>query len=449
VSSSRTPAAGRTAVLRCDRRSGRSAVRRIDLRSGRSVVGRRGRRPLLTTALAVLAAAVVAVALGASVPGVALAADEEAPQIQATSAAVMDVPTGRFVYELNADKRVPMASTTKVMTARVVLESGIDLQEQVTVPQLEIRWDEMDVGLKPGQRLSVDLLLEALLVASGGDAAKTLAAEVAGSEQAFVELMNQEAEELGLDDTHYANSHGLDAGGHYTTARDLTELTRVEMEDERFAAYVATRQVSVPQQDAPALKVDNTNKLMLRNNWVTGGKTGYTSGAGYCLVASGTYDGHEMIVTVLGAPDPETRNRDVVKLFKYGASLYQTWKSPAAGALVATATVPYSRLSLDIVQSKRFSVSIPPGAEVREEIDTPRTVSPPVARNETLGRVSYAVDGDPTDERALVADREIPVADWRSRLRYRLWRIWDTGRDALADAFLRAADPRAVFTPAF
>jgi len=394
--------------------------------------------------------AVFFLAFGVLAPDIALAANEDAPKIQATSAAVMDVPTGRFIYELRADKRVPMASTTKVMTARIVLESGLDPQARVTVPQLNMRWDEMDVGLKPGQTISADLLLEALLVASAGDAAKTLAAEVAGDEPAFVKLMNEEAKRLGLDDTRYANSHGLDASGHYTTARDLTELARLEMEDDRFAAYVATEEVSVPQVDDPKpLKVENTNQLMLRNNWVTGVKTGYTSGAGYCLVASGVYDGHEMIVTVLGAPDPETRNQDVVKLFKYGASLYQTWKSPAAGAVIATATVPYSTLTLDIVQSARFSVSIPPGAEVSEEVDAPRAVSAPVARDETLGRVSYAVDGDPADERALVADREIPVADWRSRLRYRLWQIWDRGSDALAGAFRRAADPRAIFAPAF
>jgi hypothetical protein len=94
-------------------------------------------------------------------------------------------------------------------------------------------------------------------------------------------------------------------------------------------------------------------------------------------------------------------------------------------------------------------VSIPPGAEVSEIVDAPRAVRPPVARDETLGRVSYAVDGDPADERALVAGREIPVADWRSRLRYRLWQIWDKGSDALAGAFRRAADPRAIFAPAF
>ncbi|MBM3146656.1 MAG: D-alanyl-D-alanine carboxypeptidase, partial [Actinobacteria bacterium] len=348
-----------------------------------------------------------------------------------------------------AGKRVPMASTTKIMTARLALQS-LDPRQDVVVPPLDMRWDEMDVNLSPGQVLPVEKLMEALLVASGGDAARTLAVAVAGSEKAFVEQMNREAQELGLDDTHYANSHGLDTGGHYTSARDLSLLARLEMEDPEFAGYVAMPSTTIPQQDDPKpLKVESSNTLMLRNEWVDGVKTGYTDKAGSCLVASGDYEQHDMIVTVLGAPDPETRNQDVVKLFKYGASLYVTWRSPEAGQVMASASVSYSRLPLQIVLADRFSVSIPPGAKVTSDVTAPRVAEPPVAGDEELGRVVYKVDGTVRDERALLADRAVPTADWRSRLRFRLARVWQRSSAAVAAAVKRAVDPRAVFTPAF
>lgn len=402
----------------------------------------------LPVAVAVVLASLAVAGAAAAWPA-ASAAKEKAPKIDAAAAAVMDVPTGRFIYTLRAGKRLPMASTTKIMTARLALET-LEARQDIVVPALTLRWDEMGVNLRPGQVLPVEKLLEALLVASAGDAAKTLAVASAGSEKAFVAEMNAEAQELGLDETRYANADGLDAKGHFTTARDLTELARLEMDDPEFAAYVALRAVVIPQQGKPKpLKVENTNTLMLRNDWVDGVKTGYTSKAGSCLVASGDFRGHDMIVTLLGAPDPETRNKDIVKLFKYGASLYRTWRSPRAGFVVRTASVPYSRLPLHIVLSSRFTVSIPPGAEVTGDVAAPLVAVPPVAAAEELGRVVYEVDGQPRDERALLAERAVPVADWRSRLRYRLARLWLRGSATLADAFRRAIDPRAVFTPAF
>lgn len=398
--------------------------------------------------LALAVVCLVVVAFAAAWPAAQAAAKDKPPKIEAAAAVVMDALTGRLIYDYRADKRLPIASTTKIMTARVAMEY-LDPQEDVVVPQYSIPWDEMDVNLKPGQVLPAETLFEALLVASAGDAAKTLAVASAGSEKSFVEEMNRHAEELGLADTHFANPDGMDAKGHYSSARDLSELGRIEMEDEQFAEYVGMPSVAVPQQGkAKPLKVENTNTLLLRNDWVSGVKTGYTSKAGSCLVASGGYNGHQMIVTVLGAPDPETRNAYIVDLFEYGATLYRTWRSPRAGFVVATASVPYARTTLDIVLSSRYSVSIPPGAKVTSDVSAPSVAAPPVAREQELGTVVYKVDGEERDEQALVAERAVPVADWRSRLRYRLARVWERSRDAVADAFRRAADPRAIFTPA-
>jgi len=397
------------------------------------------RRALLPVAAAALLTLVPAAAMPAA--GAAGAA-KKPPVVKAAAVAVMDIPTGRFIYKVDAERKLAMASTTKVMTARVTLQSGLSLEQEITVPPLDLQWDEMDVGLQAGQVLTTDQLLQALLVASAGDAARTLAVAVAGSEKAFVGRMNDEAAKLGLTGTHYVNSDGMDAEGHYTTAADLTKLSWVEMQDSRFATYVKMKSCLVPQEGKrePA-RFPTTNTLMLSNSWVDGVKTGYTDDAGSCLVASGEYKGHRMIVTLLGAPDPETRNQDIEKLFKYAAGLYHTWTSPDAGYVYATASVPYSNTSLDIVLSNPYKVSLPPGAKVTHGVRAPSAARPPVTGGQKLGRVVYKVDGKKWAERDLLAEREIPVASWQSRLRYRLGQIWRKGREALSESVRRLAEP--------
>lgn len=404
-----------------------------------------------------LAGGVLGLTLCVGPLSVAAAQPAAEPRLGDMSAAVMDQATGRWVYVAAGDRERPMASTTKIMTARLVLGSDLTLQQMVTVPSLQMRWDEMDVKLAAGQRLTVDKLMQAMLVASAGDAARTLAVAVAGSEREFVARMNQEAKALDLDGTHFANPHGMDASGHHTTAKDLTRLAQLEMQDERFAAYVKLRSVSVPQQGkAKPLVEKASNSLLLANDWVYGVKTGYTDKAGSCLVAAGDYEGDRMIVTLLGAPDPRTRDRLVVALFQYASSLYTDWASPAAGTIMESLTVSYSRLDLDLALEQSLELSLPPGAEVSERRQARTTAPVPVRKGQQLGSVVYSVDGQPGGERALVATRTVPVADWRSRLRFRLSRLWESGKHALAqasgavaNAAREALDPRAVFTLGF
>jgi D-alanyl-D-alanine carboxypeptidase (penicillin-binding protein 5/6) len=395
-----------------------------------------------TIALLVATAALLALVAAAAGPATAAAKAKKPPAVDAAAVAVMDVPTGRFIYQLNGDKKVAIASTTKIMTAWVTLLSDLKPEQEIVVPPLNLSWDEMDVNLQSGQTLTVDQLLQALLVASAGDAARTLAVAVAGGEEAFARRMNDEAAKLGLKNTHYVNSDGMDAPGHHSTADDLTRLARVAMEDPSFAAYVKMKSCLVPQmgKSEPA-RYPATNTLMLANDWVDGVKTGYTDDAGSCLVASGEYKGHRMIVTLLGAPDPQTRNADIAKLFKYAAGLYRTWKSPAAGFVYATATVPYSHTSLDVVLSSRYAVSLPPGTKVTSTVRAPAAAAPPVAGDQELGTVTYKVDGKKWEQRALLADREIPLANWQSRLRFRLGQIWTKGREAIAGSLRGVAGP--------
>ena len=369
-----------------------------------------------------------ALLLAAAVVGGAAPAAASPPKLPVAAAAAFDLATGRFVYAYRADVRRPMASTTKIMTAKVVLDSGISLSKTVRVGSMHLRWDESGVGLKEGELLTVDELLQALLVASANDAARTLAVAVDGSEQAFVARMNATAVRLHLTRTRYRNPHGMDAAGHYTTARDLTLLAVVAMDDARFADYVRRRSIVLPDpaHKGRHLRARTTDTFMLAHpTWVFGVKTGYTDEAGSCLVSAGTYGGQRMIVTVLGAPDPSTRNDAVLALYRYARSLYTTWRSAAAGTVVRRALVPYARGSLALRLEAGYSVVVPPGAGVASTVTATRLARLPVAGGQALGTVAYAVDGKARDRRQLVAARSIPVPDWQTRLRYRVWHTWE------------------------
>jgi D-alanyl-D-alanine carboxypeptidase (penicillin-binding protein 5/6) len=193
-----------------------------------------------------------------------------------------------------------MASTTKIMTALLALERG-NLNQVVTVDVNAADMPDSSVmGLSPGERLTLRDLLYGLLLPSGNDAARQIARTIAGSEPAFVDLMNRRAAELGLADTHYANPHGLDAPGHYTSAADLAKLARIALRNPTFAQIVATQQKTV--KGRATYDLHSTNPL-LGQPGVEGVKTGHTDLAGACLVAAVRRDGHRVITVVLNSPD--------------------------------------------------------------------------------------------------------------------------------------------------
>ena len=359
-------------------------------------------------------------------PARAAATTPAPPNLPVAAAAILDRPTGRFIFLLNASTERPMASTTKIMTAKVVLDSGVSLGKVVTVGTMNLASDESEVGLKAGEKLTVNQLLQALLVASANDAARTLAVSVGGTEEAFVAQMNATALLLGLKHTHFENPHGIDTAGHYTTARDLTRLAWIELRDPRFASLVRMTSVVLPKPGGKGSeRFPTTDTFMLEHpGWVYGVKTGHTNQAGSCLVSAGTYKGEQMIVTVLGAPDPVQRNRALMTLYRYGASLYKTWRSPAAGSTAATVAVPYSTTPVALNMQTSFATSLPPGARVTRALSAPRRVTLPLTAGATLGTLTYKVDGQRRGLSRLTAARSVPLPAWQTRLRYRIWSTW-------------------------
>lgn len=261
-------------------------------------------------------------------PTLALAEDislyEDAPTISATEAIAVD-GDGNVLYSRNADTPMAMASITKVMTAVVALESGIPLDTQWTVTDSVSELDPVSsvVGYQPGDHTTLNQLLHGLLVHSGNDAAVCIAELVAGSEDAFVDMMNAKAVELGLTNTHFANAHGLDAEGHYSTASDLVALARHAMQLPLFASIVGSPSVEVEVSGVPTT-FTSTDVLLTTYPGMRGIKTGYTGNAGRAFLGLATRGGQTVYVVVLGADSDEQRWTDTVTLLDWAFSHCET-----------------------------------------------------------------------------------------------------------------------------
>jgi len=251
----------------------------------------------LRPAIAALIAAIVAMHAGPA------HARGEAPKIAASAAILIDAETGQVLYEKNADERRPIASTTKIMTALLILEHG-RLGAPCTVSQAASTTPQSSIWLQPGESLRLDDLLTAVLVKSANDAAAAAAEAVAGSQAAFVEMMNARARELGAQNTHFANPHGLYDPQHYSSARDLAAITQVAMRQPRFAELVSTKRATIPWpgKDCDRLLL-NKNKLLSMMSGADGVKTGYVKESGPCLVASATRDGWRLMAVLLDSPE--------------------------------------------------------------------------------------------------------------------------------------------------
>ncbi len=306
----------------------------------------------LTTALG-LAAAVQAVqavradeapaADTAAASGPAAVVDTgSAPAVTATEAIVVD-GDGNVLYALNANTRMSMASITKVMTAVVALESGIPLDTPWTITDSVSELDPVSsvVGYQPGDRTTLGEMLHGLLVHSGNDAALSIAECVAGTEEAFVEMMNAKAAELGLDDTHFENSHGLDAYGHYSTPSDLVELGRYAMRYPLFASIVGSTATEIAIGGVPT-RFTATDALLNSYPGMRGIKTGTTAGAGEAFLGLATRGGVSLYVVVLGCASDADRWADTRALLDWGFAQCGSEQVASADASAVAGYLPFA-----------------------------------------------------------------------------------------------------------
>lgn len=239
--------------------------------------------------------------------------------VSAHGAVLMEASSGTVIFGQNENERLSMASTTKIMTALVALEQ-LPLDTSVTATDQSVGVEGSSIYLTAGETLTLEDLLYALMLESANDAAETIAVAVAGSVPAFADLMNEKAAELGLSDTHFVNPHGLDAEGHYTTAKELALLTRAALENPDFQRICATKRHTIPLHETDGVRLLlNHNRLLSSYEGCIGVKTGFTKKTGRCLVSAAERDGVRLIAVTLGAPDDW---RDHTAMLDHGFSLY-------------------------------------------------------------------------------------------------------------------------------
>ena len=237
----------------------------------------------------------------------------KAEAVSAQRAILMDGITGRVIYEKRADERSLIASTTKIMTALVVCQQ-CNVLDRVRIPKEAVGIEGSSMYLKEGEILTVQELLYGLMLQSGNDAAVALAIYCGGTVEGFAELMNDKARSLGLEGSHFVNPNGLDAPGHYSTARDMAVLAAYAMEDPVFAQTVSTKQIQIGQR-----YLTNHNKLLWQVEGAEGVKTGFTKAAGRILVSSASRQGRRLICVTINAPDDW---RDHAALYQRGFEEY-------------------------------------------------------------------------------------------------------------------------------
>jgi len=344
----------------------------------------------------------------------AASAAEQPPKLDAKAWVLIDARTGEVLAEEGPDERLGMASTTKMMTAYLALKK-LPLSKKVPAADYAATPAESLMGLKARQKISVRDLLYGLIMLSGNDAAVTIAEAVSGSEKRFVRLMNRTAGQLGLEDTSYENSIGLDGRNHYSSAADLARLGQVLMEMPRFRPIASSRTATLKSY-SPPIEIETLNDFVLNNKWAKGIKTGHTVSAGYVLVSDGRRRATELIGAVVAAPTELQRDSESVKLLDYGFSLYTKQVPVRPGRAVVRIPVRYEDEDLALTTGTSVRIGVQEGERLRVESDVPAEVEGPVSQGEKLGSATVTVDGERIQMVSLFASRDIAEPTLLDRL---------------------------------
>lgn len=315
------------------------------------------------------------------------------PSVSAQSAVLLEADSGTVIYEKDADHRLPMASTTKLMTALAALELSPP-SRLIRIPAEAVGVEGSSIYLTEGENLTLEQLLYALLLESANDAAAAIAIALSGSIEEFAAQMNRKAAELGLTDTHFTNPHGLDEEAHYTTARELALIARAALDNELLATICATRKTTIPHvgEDGARLLV-NHNKLLRLYDGCIGMKTGFTKHSGRTLVSAAKRDGVTLIAVTLNAPDDWT---DHTALLDYGFSRYRAHTLCEIGDLVYSLPLVGGKEDYVLLGNRSaVSVTIPSSAgEIRQALECRRFEYAGIEEGDVLGYAVFFSDTD-------------------------------------------------------
>lgn len=345
-----------------------------------------------------------------SVPSGILAAPEYTAEADAVSCILMDAKTGRILFEKNADEALPPASVTKVMTMLLVFEAldagTIKLSDMVQASEHAASMGGSQIYLKVGEEMSVDDLLKSLIVASANDATVALAEYISGSEEAFVAKMNARAAELGMKNTHFENTNGLDdtAENHVTSARDIAIMTRELIQHEEVFNYSTIWMDTI--RDG-AFGLTNTNRLIRFYKGATGLKTGSTAKAKFCISATAERDGLSLIAVIMGSPTRDVRNALAASLFDFGFANYANYTDESEECETVRVTGGVQNTLRTVHET--FSETVEKGSEskIEEQIDLPEKLAAPIVKGEKIGTVTYLLNGEEIGTSDILADETV------------------------------------------
>lgn len=358
-----------------------------------------------------------------------------APVIEGKSAVLMEASTGKILAEQNADEALPPASVTKIMTLLLIydaVEQGkIKWDDKVTVSEHAASMGGSQIFLEPNETQSVEVLTKSIAIASANDAAVAMAEYIGGSEDAFVELMNNKAKEIGMKTANFENACGLDSPNHKLSAKDIAIMSR-----ELITKYPDVHKYTTTWQDTithttskgtSEFGLTNTNKLIKWYESATGLKTGSTSQAKFCLSGTAEKDGMELIAVVMAAPDPKVRFREVMKLLDFGFANYAIKKGKAVDEVAAKIDVNKGMSdSVNAVVAKEVTALVDKGDknELTFKVDSVGAVNAPIKKGDKLGEILYYSGDKEVGKSDIVAECDVEKAGFMKNITNVLYKLF-------------------------
>lgn len=343
----------------------------------------------------------------------------------ARSAILMDADTGTVIFEKNPDEKLPPASITKIMTMLLIMEAMDDgrlkMDEKVRTSEYAASMGGSQIFLEIGEEMTVEDMLKGIAMASGNDASVAMAEKIGGSEQGFVQMMNDKARQLGMNNTHFVNPNGLPAQNHYSTARDIAIMSKELLKHEGITRFTSQYQDYLRKDSAKPFWLVNTNKLVRFYSGADGLKTGYTSEAKFCLSATAKRDNFRVVTVVLGEPDTKTRNAEVSKLFDYAFSQYTNQVVVKNGDVLGEVRVQKGKPDkIQLTAKRQYSVLLKKGEAtdgIRHEMQLEPGLKAPVAAGQPIGKIMVYRGDDKLAEFPLESPLDVGKAGWWDMLK--------------------------------
>ena len=343
----------------------------------------------------------------------------EETDVDSRIALIYDRASGKILYEKNGNKQTPMASTTKIMTAIVVLENA-NLKDVVTIDSKAAGIGGSRLGLKKNDKITVNDLLYGLMLRSGNDAAVALANYVGGSVEGFAQMMNEKAKEMGLTNSHFIVPHGLDNDGHYTTAYELAKMADYALKIDKFKQIVGTQNTTI-YINGYAKAINNTNKLLGSVSGVYGVKTGFTNGAGRCLVTACKRDDLDIVTVIIGADTTKQRTADTIKLINYAYNNFEVinikeiveekfeqWKAINQSRIYVNKGIKNNvELLLEDMPFENMAIKKNNKDKIDVEVNSIFYLEAPVAKNQVIANMKITINGETLETLEVYSKEEI------------------------------------------